>query len=488
MTDRERRIRLKLRDDLQHYAGRCLKIVPKKGGGQVPLALNTTQLAVHRALEEQRQATGMVRAIILKARKQGISTYMSARFFHRITHSRAMRARVMTHHSDTTKEIFEMIRRFHENLPDLLRPHAERNSMHELAFDRLDSFYGVATAGGKGVGRGGTPQLLHCSEFQLWPNADEHMAGIVASVPDTQGSEIVFEGTGNGMGNTFHRVWTDAVAGENRYIPVFIPWFMDPTYRLQEPDFEPTAEEMALAELHDLDADQLAWRRDKISELGAWKFMWEYPATPAEAFTAGTEDPLIDGNLVLAARQREAEAYGEVWVGIDPARQGKDRTALVARQGPKELLQKTWKIPDLMRLVGSLRPVLDGLKPHMILVDVGGLGAGVYDRLLELGYPVAQINFGAHAEDRKRFSNLKAEMWFTMAEWLKEADIFDSDELHADLVGPSYGYDSNGRLVLESKESMARRGVRSPDLGDALAMAVIGPVLTSLGSIRSWVI
>lgn len=488
MTDRERRIRQRLRDDLQHYSARCLKIVPKEGGMQIPLVLNTTQLAVHKALEGQRARIGMVRAIVLKARKQGVSTYISARFFHRITNAKALRARVMTHHSDTTKEVFEMIRRFQEHLPALVRPHAMRNSVHELAFDRLDSFYGVATAGAKEVGRGGTPQLLHCSEFQIWPNADSHMAGIVASVPDKLGTEIVFEGTGNGMGNTFHRVWEGAVKGENRYMPVFIPWYMDPTYRLDAPDFYPTDEEREIAVLHNLDNEQLAWRRDKIAELKPWRFMQEYPATPAEAFTSGTEDPLIDGNRVLAARKRTAEAYGEVWVGIDPARQGKDRTALVARQGPKQLMQRTFKIPDLMQLVGALRPVLDSLDPFQILVDIGGLGAGVHDRLLELGYPVVQINFGATAQDRKRFANLKAEMWHTMAEWLEEADILDSDELHADLVGQGYGHDSNGRLVLESKDSMKVRGVSSPDLGDALAMAVIGPTLASIGQFRSWAI
>lgn len=484
MTDRERQIRQRLKDDFPHYAARCLKIVPKEAG-KIPLVLNPTQMHVHRALEAQRSSTGMVRAIILKARKQGISTYTDARFFHRITHSRGMRAKVMAHQAETTKELFEMIRRFQDELPDLVRPHAERNSTHELAFGKLDSFMSVATAGSRETGRGGTPHLLHASEFQLWANAGSHMAGVIKSVPDTPGTEIILEGTGNGQGNTFHDVWQKAVSGENLYTPIFIPWFMDPTYRAQAPEgFTVCEEEAEIARIHGLDLGQMYWRRLQIADLTPWRFKREFPATPNEAFSSGTDEPLIDGNLVLMARARRVEGYGKIYAGIDPARKGKDRTALVIRQGPKVLFQQTWKISDAMALIGAMRPVLDRYKPARIFVDEGGLGGPIHDRLKELRYPVTEIQFGATALDKTRFVNLKAEMWDKMREWLADGQILDSDEMEADLCGPGYDHDSNGRLQLEKKESLEKRGIRSPDLGDALALSIIGPLVLAKSQVR----
>lgn len=77
--------------------------------------------------------------------------------------------------------------------------------------------------------------------------------------------------------------------------------------------------------------------------------------------------------------------------------------------------------------------------------------------------------------DPKRYKNARSEMWGTLAEWLLEAQIMDSEELQSDLVGPSFGFDSMGRKVMESKEDMRDRGLASPDFGDALAMAVWGP-------------
>ena len=305
------------------------------------------------------------------------------------------------------------------------------------------------------------------------------MASLVESVPEEPGTEVVLESTGNGTGNKFHEIWQKAESGKSEYVPIFIPWFHDPTYRREAAGLVPTAEERKLMRAFNLDRQQIAWRRNKINNLGPWRFLRENPATPGEAFQSGTEDPLIPGLVVIEARKRIVEPFGSTVVGIDPAREGRDRTGVIARRGPKQIFQRKFKIPDSMALIGALRPDLDKLQPDQILVDIGGLGGPIHDRLKELGYPVLQVNFGSKAIDEERFYNLRAQMWDEMREWLKTADIYDDDELQADLNAPGYDYDSNGRLKLESKESMARRGVRSPDLGDAMAMAVIGPQLSN---------
>jgi hypothetical protein len=124
---------------------------------------------------------------------------------------------------------------------------------------------------------------------------------------------------------------------------------------------------------------------------------------------------------------------------------------------------------------------------------VGGVGAGVYDRLQEWGEPYAGIivavNFGSapmepppldeHGNRSGGPLNRRAEMWMKSKEWLEDpagVEIPDSDSLHADACGPSYRYDSNTRLVLESKENMRRRGLSSPDEWDAVALTFAAPV------------
>ena len=124
-------------------------------------------------------------------------------------------------------------------------------------------------------------------------------------------------------------------------------------------------------------------------------------------------------------------------------------------------------------------------------LEQGGIGAGVYDRLLEMGYGeiVRPINFGGAPFEPPKFDeegkelpgplNRRSEMWMKSKEWLEDvagADIPDSDRLHADACGPTYKYDSNTRLVLEPKADMRRRGVPSPDEWDAVALTFAEPV------------
>ena len=343
----------RFREDFPYFAERCLVIQPKEGGA-VPFCLNFPQQYTHGLLEQQRKTWGRVRAIILKARKEGISTYIGGRYYHRVTHTPGMRARVITHHRESTAELFEMIRRYHRNSPEVIRPRTERSSVRELYFNKLDSYYLVATAGHSEGGRGGTPHLLHASEYAFWRAAEKSQAGIMESVPDTSGTEIVIESTADGMGNPFHKKWLDAAAGQSEYLPIFIPWFYDPQYRRDTPDFEPTEEEQKLADLYELDEQQLAWRRNKVTNLGPRLFKQEFPATPIEAFQVSTANALIDSELVLAARQRVIQdTSGDVVAGIDPAGDGDDRSALVIRQGYKLHKLITSDIKNTMHVLGA---------------------------------------------------------------------------------------------------------------------------------------
>ena len=153
LSDRERAIRLRLCDDLEHYAARCLKIRTKAGKIEPPL-FNRMQRYLHVKIEDHAKRNGgRARVLILKARQQGCSTYIGARFYHKATHTRGQQVFILTHDQDATDNLFDMANRFHEHCPNLVKPHTGAANAKELSFDRLDSGYSVGTAGAKAVGR-----------------------------------------------------------------------------------------------------------------------------------------------------------------------------------------------------------------------------------------------------------------------------------------------------------------------------------------------
>lgn len=494
LSERERSVRTKLRDDFKHYAPRCLRVRPKDPrAGNVPLHLNKAQDYLHKRLEEQRAAIGKVRALVLKGRQQGISTYIGGRFYWRTTHGKGIRCFILTHEQDATDNLFAMVSRYHDNCPHLVKPQTGAANAKELSFHRLESGYAVGTAGTKAVGRSQTIQMFHGSEVAFWPNAGTHFAGVVQAVPDLPGTEIILESTANGVGGEFHERWQQAERGEGDYIAVFIPWFWQEEYRRDVPeDFELTEEEREYMATYGLDLGQMAWRRNKIAELkDPLLFKQEYPATAAEAFQMSGHDSYIPADLVMKARKASHEGIGPLVIGYDPAWKGNDRHAMAFRKGRKVERIETRSKLDTMQAAGWCKQVIDKEKPARLFIDVGGVGAGVYDRLIEMGYDdvVTAVNFGSAPlepqplDENKRpkggYVNRRAEMWGKSKEWLEEAggvDIPDTDTLQADACGPGYKYDSLTRLQLESKEDMRKRGIKSPDEWDAVALTFAEPV------------
>lgn len=482
MKATERAIRQRLKDDFEHYAAKCLKI-RTKAGKVLPFELNVAQRYIHARVEEQRARTGKVRAIILKGRQQGCSTYVEGRFYWRVSHSKGVRAFILTHEEDATNNLFELAERYHENCPTPVKPSTGASNAKELYFDKLDSGYKVGTAGNKAVGRSSTVQLFHGSEVGFWPNAQQHAAGIIQAIPDEPGTESFLESTANGIGNYFHQQWQAAEAGESEYIAIFVPWYWQPEYRKAVPEgFSPSAEERQYQAAYQLDLAQMAWRRAKIGELkDPALFMQEYPATAAEAFQVTGLDPFIPAPLVMRARNASAEAYGPLLLGVDPARYGDDRTSICLRQGRKVQWIRSASKKSTMEVAGMVYQIYKEHKPQQIAVDVGGLGAGVYDRLAELipydQTQLIQVNSSASPLDATKYTNKRAEMWGEMKAWLEAqpAQIPDSDELQADLTQIRYSYDSNNALKMERKEDMKKRGFRSPDMADALGLTFAAP-------------
>lgn len=489
LSERERAIRQRLKDELPHYSEKCLKI-RSKSGAVTPFIFNRAQQFINDRLEEQKAKLGKVRALILKGRQQGCSTYVAARYYHTCSHAHGLRVFILTHEDAATQNLFEIVSRYHEHCPDLVKPVTGAANAKELNFSLLDSGYKVGTAGTKGVGRSSTIQLFHGSEVAFWPNAEGHAAGVLQAVPDIPGTEVILESTANGLGNFFHQRWRDAEQGLGDYITIFVPWYWQEEYRTEpREEFRPTAEELEYAKAYQLDPAQMLWRRNKISDLkDPLLFKQEYPATAAEAFQMTGHDSYIPPMLVMKARKNTVNASGPLVIGYDPAWKGSDRHAMAFRRGRRiEHIEVQHKL-DTMQGAGWAKKMIDFHKPERMFIDVGGVGAGVYDRLAELGYVdrgiVRAINFGSApfeppGNDKGGPANRRAEMWMKSKQWLEDVagvQVPDSDSLQADACAPAYSYNSNTELLLESKDHMRARGMQSPDEWDAVALTFAEPV------------
>jgi len=480
----------RLRNDLEYFAQHCLKLRPKSGPLE-PFAFNVAQRKLHEIIETQKATTGRVRVIILKARQLGVSTYIAARLYQRTINNPGLRTIIIGHERRASSNLFEIVKRFHESMPDEIRPPVSTSNAESLLFDRLDSGYIVSVASNEGTGRSATAQLLHASEAAFWSDLPLQMASLMQTVPDLDRTEIIIESTANGY-NEFHTIWRKAEAGESEFLPIFLPWSLDKGYcREIASDFVTDAEESKLAELYNLSKEQIAWRRAKIAQLGSAEyFAQEYPLNPSEAFISSAFDGFIPAELVVRARKETTEAYGPLIVGVDPAGMGGDRTSIAFRKGRCITKVESRKGLDTMQVAGWVQKIIREEKPAKVNIDIGGLGVGVYDRLYETSSNrriINAVNFGGKPVEPAPLdekgnpaggpANRRAEMWSNLKRAL-EAGRFclpDRDSLQADLVSCGYKFTSEGKLLLESKQDMRKRGVPSPDEADAVALTFSEP-------------
>jgi len=412
-----------------------------------------------------------------------VSTYTEGRFFHYTSMHEGVRAYILTHRDEATSNLFGMAKRYFELCPEYLQPSIRKSNAKELEFDQLMSEYKVATAGGKGAGRSTTVQLMHGSEIAFWPSAETHLAGLGQTVPLAPGTEMILESTANGVGNVFHRLWQEATRGEGLYQAIFVPWFWQGEYAMTPPPgFELEGQDLAYQQAYGLSLEQMAWRAQKLrfDFLGDVSlFDQEYPATPDLAFQRVQGEPFIRSELVGRARRATYEARGPLVMGVDPAEMGEDATAIAFRTGRVLEPVQTWHKRDTMEVAGIAAHLIEQREPDAVFVDAVGIGAGVYARLVEL-FPrmvIHRIMSGEWAMDDDRYANRRAEMWGRLRDWLEDgAQIPDDDALHGEMTSVQWGFDSSGRFRLERKEQMKKRGVKSPDRADAVALTLALPV------------
>lgn len=481
-----------MRDDLRHYCAKLVKIGTKKPGEVVPFIWNKAQEELHTRLERQRESRGLVRALALKARRLGVSTYVAARFYQRTSLWRGHHSFILTHEDKATQALFDMVRRMHENMPSDYQHGLLASNENELDFAGMESGYRVGTAKNvSGLGRGGTQQLLHGSEAAFWAHAEKHWAGVLQAVSLVPGTEVIIESTGNGVGGTFYTQWGLAEKGQSDFIPIFLPWTIDPdNVRALTADYEPGGDEEEYQRLYRLTDEQLCWLHFKNIELGGepgiicGDFRQEYPATAPEAFQTTGTDSFIPNEAILHARRFKAPEQRNLprVLGIDSARSTGDKgddTRIVDRQGRRAgEISIRLRTDDEVKIAYEVMRLLQA-NPDIrkAFFDVtGGYGAGAYDICRANGFEsrVTAVNFGSKAQDEGQYTNRRVEMWHRVKEWLQDpggAQIPDEDVPHRHLAAPwLLSPDMNSRKRLAPKEQIKAKLGFSPDWGDALAL------------------
>ena len=257
--------------------------VRSKSRGLVQLKLNRAQAEFSKHCTQ--------RNIVLKARQLGITTYVAARFFiQTITRPGTMTVQV-AHDQESAEEIFKIVHRFWENLPEVMKRGAlirSRANVRQMVFPRLDSEYRVATAADVNAGRGLTIHNLHCSEVARWlRDPEEALTSLRAPVPAD--GDVVLESTPNGAGGVFYEEWQHA--NETGYARHFFPWWYDDEYRAKSgvAEVQPlTLEEQELVRRTRLSDAQIAWRRTNRAQLRGLAAQ-EYAEDPVSCFRASGE-------------------------------------------------------------------------------------------------------------------------------------------------------------------------------------------------------
>lgn len=443
---------------------------------------NKSQKYLHARIEDQLKRTGRVRVAVLKGRQQGVSTYTAARFYHRVTRNRGKNCFILSHHATTTGTLFQIVEKYHLTCPAELKPNLITANNRQMKFDN-QSQYTVGTAGSGAIGRGDTNQYFHGSEVAFYDNTDEITTGVMQTVADLPGTEMILESTANGVGNYFYQVCMDALEGKGDYELIFIPWFWQDEYTKEPPeDFVLDDEEIILKKTYNLTNGQLYWRRNKIIQLkSVIKFKQEYPFTVQEAFQA-SGFPLINPLKVQEARKDvRVDTQAPLILGVDPGPL-KDRTCVTWRQGRHWIKTETFHGISQMELAGKLANRIEKHAVDAVFVDVAE-GRGCVDRMKELGYGniVHGVSFAERPSDELVYLNKRSEMAGLLRDWIEDeagCNIPDEEDIAVELaMVPVFKTSSNGKNQLKSKDEIKRDyNGKSTDIFDSAILTFARPV------------
>ncbi len=297
-----------------------LKIITMDGE-LVPLYMNIAQRKVHNTLCLQQDAGYPARAIILKARREGVSTYFAARYFMEANLKANRYACIVSADLTSSHKVFKMSKLFQTHIPDDIKRAVVASNRKEIVYSEPHrSEISVQTAGTDVLGRGGLTHYFHATEFAHWKDAKSQFGGAAQEIPDKPDTIIAIESTACGVGGAFYDIYVQAVEDWKKtqnlanYIPIFLPWFIFPDYQMKIPvgfkldigsaDYDIPEEwvepEKELVAKYGLCNEQLYWRRWAIKnkcQSDLKLFLQEFPATWREAFVASGRQVFLSSQL-----------------------------------------------------------------------------------------------------------------------------------------------------------------------------------------------
>ena len=291
-----------------------LLLVRTREGWTAPLKANAAQRAFERRRGE--------RNIVLKARQMGLTTWAAARFFLKTITRPGTLTLEVAHTQEAAEEIFRIVHRFLDWLPEELREgplKTSRANVRQIVFPEIDAQYRVVSAGDRNAGRGLTVQNLHCSELARWPgDPAETLAGLRAAM--APGAELILESTPDGVGGCFHEEWQKA--RETGMVRHFFPWWMERRYRAKAVDEESLSdEERDLISRRGLDREQIGYRRQIRADFRGLARQ-EYAEDEESCFLASGDSVFelsaIEARLATAPAPAELRRNGELEIWLPP--------------------------------------------------------------------------------------------------------------------------------------------------------------------------
>lgn len=191
-------------------------------------------------------------------------------------------------------------------------------------------------------------------------------------------------------------------------------------------------------------------------------------------FPETSENTLIPHQWIVDAQNRDLRPTSDTQLGLDVARFGTDTSVVSVKQGGHVRILESWGKTGTMETTGKVIAHARELQARTIQVDGVGVGAGVADRLAELGHPVMDMQAGGGADEPDRFKNARAEWYWRLRTLLENGELDldpHDDETAAQLAGLRFEYTSRGQIKIESKDDMKARGMPSPDRADAVMLA-----------------
>ncbi len=257
-------------------------------------------------------------------------------------------------------------------------------------------------------------------------------------------------------------------------------------YALDYGEDHPLYAASVLAEFPDALEDSLVGREAVEDAMARWEGDCHSERSVAEPRNLSGEDTAVDGRSprdVSTALQAPPSASlnmttgDPVYIGVDVARFGFDKSAICVRQGQRVLSVRSFGRMDTMRLVYEVLGTVRETGAEAVFVDEGGVGGGVVDRLRELGAPVYGVHFGGAAQRQARFFNRRSEIFWELRRLFDQRLIAIpcDEELAGQLLALRYDVSSSGQIRMEGKREMRKRGMPSPDKADALALAFLVP-------------